>query len=536
MGPFVETLAVICLVWSVAVVVVQGIGIAAIFRFFSKPAPPPVSSKLGQDTPTVTVIRPVKGLEPRLYECIASTFRQDYPIDKLSIRLCVEDETDPAYPVLQKLIHDFPHHDAQVLVESQDPILHGTKGHVDNLGPNPKIRNISRAYREAKGEIVWIIDCNVWVSSGVLGRMVDKLMGFAPAGKSAKPYKFVHQMPLVVDIVDYNRPGVEDSQVLLSSATETEGIPGITKDSGEDLLTRICRHGGGRLDEMFFATTHVKFYGAINSVSIAPCIVGKSNMFRKAHLDQVTDPSSNPIIPKGENKRSGVDYFSFNICEDHLIGDLLWRSNIPGYLNHGIVWGDLVVQPMSSMSIASYVARRCRWLRARKFTVLAATLVEPGVESLLCCAYFAFALTTLPWFHDKLGIPQSWSSMGLIWLVAVTAWMFLDWRTFKHLHSGGSVRVNHDSPQFVRGTANTDGMPRRRFFEWFLAWVGREVLALPVWTWAVLCGTTITWRGKTFRVDLDASVVEIEEGSSTRNCSRTPELERARQFSKDRLD
>ncbi|KAH0594537.1 hypothetical protein MHUMG1_07888 [Metarhizium humberi] len=535
MGSFVEIVAVICLIWAVAVVVVQGIGIAAIFRHFSRAASPPVSSKLAQDAPSITIIRPVKGLEPRLYECIASTFQQDYPADKLSVRLCVEDETDPAYPVLQRLVHDFPSFDAQVLVESRDPILHGTKGRVDNLGPNPKVRNISRAYREAKeGDIIWIIDCNVWVASGVLGRMVDKLMGYGPAGTSTTPYKFVHQMPLVVDVVDYSRPGTEDNQVLLSSPSEAGASSSTAKES-QDLLTRICRHGGGRLDEMFMATTHVKFYGAINSVGIAPCIVGKSNMFRKAHLDRVTMESSNRMLRDGDERPKGVDYFSYNICEDHLIGDILWRSAIPGYSNHGIVWGDLVIQPMAGMSIVSYAARRVRWLRARKFTVLAATLVEPGIECFLCCAYFAFALTTLPWFHKTLHIPQTMSAMALIWLSAVTAWMLVDWQTFKLLHSGWSVQCGRDSPQFVRGTSQAGGMPRRGFLEWLLAWIGRESLALPVWTWAVLCGTTVTWRGKSFRVNMDTSVVEVA-GGVTRKSSRTPELERSRQSSKDRLD
>lgn len=499
------------------------------FRFFSKPALPSVSPTLDKNAPSVTIIRPVKGLEPQLYECIASTFRQTYPRDKISIRLCVEDETDAAYPVLQQLVRDFPEHDAQVLVETSDPILRGTKGHVDNMGPNPKIRNISRAYREAKGEIVWIVDCNVWVAKGVLGRMVDKLMGFAPAGQTpqAQPYKFVHQMPIVVDIADYGR-----SRVGAKSAPDMA-----EEDLGDDgLLTKIVRQGGGRLDEMFFATSHAKFYGAINSVGVAPCIVGKSNMFRKAHLDQATTPSTNPILSKTDNKGTGVDYFSSYICEDHLIGELLWRTNIPGYLNHGLVWGDLVVQPLKSMSVMSYAARRVRWLRARKFTVLAATLVEPGIESLLCCAYLAFALTTISWFHETLGIPQTWSTMGFIWLVAVASWIFLDWRTSQLLHSGLSFHSDSDTPRFARGTCHAGGMPRRSFLEWFLAWLGREVMALPIWAWAVLCGANVQWRGKTFRVDMDSSVVELDDGCTARKPLRAPEAERVRQSSKDRQD
>ncbi|KAG5980835.1 hypothetical protein E4U55_003566 [Claviceps digitariae] len=540
MLPLVEIIAAICLLWAIAVVVVQGIGVAAIFRYFSKPALPSVSPTLDKNAPTVTIIRPVKGLEPLLYECIASTFQQAYPTDKISIRLCVEDETDPAYPVLQQLVHDFPEYDAQILTETSDPVLHGTSGHVDNLGPNPKIRNISRAYREAKGEIIWIMDCNVWVAKGVLGRMVDKLMGFAPAGQTAQPYKFVHQMPIVVDIADYSRSGVEDShEVQFPSALKEKSVPGMAEDMGKNhdgLLTKIMRQGGGRLDEMFFATSHDKFYGAINSVGVAPCIVGKSNMFRKAHLDQATTPSRNPILDKTDNKGIGVDYFSSYICEDHLIGDLLWRTNIPGHQNHGMIRGDLVVQPLKSMSVMSYAARRVRWLRARKFTVLAATLLEPGVESLLCCAYLAFSLTTLSWFHENLGIPQTWSSMGFIWLVAVASWMFLDWQTFQHLHSGAGVQFDNDSPRFARGTCHAGGVPKRGFLEWSLAWLAREVMALPVWTWAVLCGANVRWRGKTFRVAMDSSVVELDDGCMVRKPLRALEVERARQSSKDRLD
>ncbi|RFU79283.1 ceramide glucosyltransferase [Trichoderma arundinaceum] len=530
MTSIVEAVATVCLVWAVAIVFVQTVGISAIFRFFSRRAPPSVSSKLGGDAPSVTIIRPVKGLEPCLYECIASTFRQNYPREKVSIRLCVEDTSDPAYPVLERLIKDFPSHDAQILVENEDPILHGPEGRVNTLGPNPKIRNISRAYREAAGEVIWIIDCNVWVASGVLGRMVDKLMGYTAAGAPpARPYKFVHQLPVVVDVVDYQQDSSAESQRFLGTAAETSAL------GNETLSQRLWKNGGGRLDEMFMATTHVKFYGAINIVGIAPCIVGKSNMFRKAHLDQVTDPAQNPILPRDNERPRGVDYFSHNICEDHLIGDLLWRSKIPGYSNHGIAWSDLVLQPMAGMSVSSYAARRVRWLRARKFTVLAATLVEPGVESFLCCAYFAFALTTLPWFNETFGIPQTWSAMALIWTLSILAWMTVDWHTFKLLHTGCTIETDQDTPKFAFGSSSPRGLPRRRFLEWLPAWIGREALALPIWTWAVLLGTTVNWRGKVFHVRLDTSVEELPSETPART-TRTPELERARQSSKDRLD
>ncbi|ROT39019.1 ceramide glucosyltransferase [Sodiomyces alkalinus F11] len=514
----VEAAAYICAIWSFFVFIVQSIGISRIFASCSYRPRPPVTPSLPKDqVPHVTIIRPVKGLEPELYHCLASTFHLDYPLDKLTVYLCVSEKTDPAYPVLLKLAQDYRQFDVRVFVEHDDPLLHGSAGHVDNLGPNPKIRNVSRAYREAKGDIIWMIDCNIWVGKGTAGRMVDKLLGLRHDGKQGQPYKFVHMLPLVVDTVSlWGSPSPQsENETLLSSSSPTSegGLPTYLSRNDNTLLARIRNHGGGRLDEMFMATTHAKFYSAINTVGIAPCIVGKSNMFRKSHLDTLTDPAQNPSLPAHKTPHpTGIDYFSNYICEDHLIGDLLFRSKLPGLKNHGLVFGDLAVQPTAGMSVASYIGRRVRWLRARKWTVITATLVEPGVESLLCCAYCAFALTTIPWFHERWGVPQTWAAMGWIWLATVALWVMGDWFTYRRLHAGHSTEVDERTPGFARGTSNRGGAPGRSFFlEWIPAWVGREVLALPIWTWAVLLGATVNWRGNKFLVRMDMSVVEYDK-------------------------
>lgn len=477
----------------------------------------------------------MKGLEPHLYECIVSSFLQNYPLEKLTIRLCVEDKSDPAYPTLKKIVEEFPAFDAEVLVETEDPVLNGSLGIADNLGPNPKIRNVSRAYREAKGDIIWVMDCNVWIAKDVMGRMVDKLMGYAVGGGSQRPYKFVHHLPIVADTIDYSSSLSPDGQALLSSPTEAGPFADQTPLQNPDMVTKIRSQGGGRLDEMFFATSHAKFYSAINTVGVAPCIVGKSNMFRRSQLDEATNPDLNPNVPREQNRPLGIDYFSHQICEDHLIGELLWGFKIPGYSNHGLVWGDLAVQPMTGMSVAAYAARRARWLRARKLTVPAATFVEPGVESFLCCAYFAFAVTTLPFFNESFGVPRTWSAMALTWLIAEAVWMIQDWFLTSRLQSGITINSDNDTPSFARGQATQGGVPKRPFLEWFPAWLGREALALPVWVWAVLLGRTVTWRGKSFRVRYDTTVYEVTEEGRERN-ARTPELERAASRNKRRLD
>lgn len=456
--------------------------------------------------PHVTILRPVKGLEPYLYECLAATFRQTYPKDKLTIYFCVSSHHDPAYPILRQLLEDFPTFDAKVLIEEEDPNLSGI-GKSTNLGPNPKIRNMSRGYREAKGDIIWIIDCNVWVGSGVAGRMVDMLCGFTNDCKGIK-YKFVHQLPLVVDISDLSPAHIlpHDSPISSSKAS-------------------FLSNYGGLLEELFLSTAHAKFYTAISAVAIAPCTVGKSNMFRRSHLNALTsgDPSRSP----------GIDFFSENICEDHLIGDILWKSPVPHTIlasaenegnirispnanpnapsrpfraskwrNHGLVPFDLCIQPMR-LSLSDYIARRVRWLRVRKFTVPLATLVEAGTESFLCTLYLAFGATTHPFCTEVLHIPSTRTAFWTLWIFGVLAWMGVDWITYSRLQGGSTIEG--------RGPEFTAARKKRGARDWLVGWIGREVLAFWVWLWAVFGGVQVVWRGRKFWVWFDMRVHTIAE-------------------------
>ncbi|KAK6835088.1 ceramide glucosyltransferase [Apiospora arundinis] len=493
MATAVEALGYVSLVWGVFVIGVQAIGSYRLFRNYAAVPKKPVSPTLPKkDVPHVTVMRPAKGLEPFLYECLASTFRQDYPRDRFTIYFCVSSKDDAAYAVMRQLLDDFPDFDARIFVEDEDPLLVRDDG--KQLGPNPKIRNLSRAYREAKGDLIWIVDCNVWIASGAAGHMVDRLCGYGGDGRM--PNKFVPP--------DAHRGRYGD--------------PGTTHD--REVSTSLLSQGGGRLEEMFMATEHAKFYGAINTVGVAPCALGKSNMFRKSHLRHGHRFEQEPYLARvciASAIWAGPLLGLY--CEDHLIGDLLWRTQIPGFSNHGLAWGDLAIQPMAGMSVAAYIARRKRWLRVRKWTVLAATLVEPGIQSLICCTSIAYGLTTVPWMNTYLGIPQTWASWALCWTGAITFWIVHDRILFGRLHAGHSVQIDEHTPAFARGTAR-GGTERRRFGEWFLAWLGREFLAFPIWTWAVLLGTSVTWRGEKFRVKSDMTVVAWDEATDGPDVTR----------------
>ncbi|KAL2040632.1 hypothetical protein N7G274_006611 [Stereocaulon virgatum] len=395
---------------------------------------------------------------------------------------------------------------------------------------------MSRAYREAKGDIIWIIDCNVWISPPVAGRMVDLLCGFTPTATGRK-YKFVHQLPLVVNVESPDPTGSSRASNFRSSGPNS-AFP-IPKT-------------GGILEELFLSTSHAKFYTAIATVAIAPCTVGKSNMFRRFHLNALTSdllaPKNSTAKRKGgkEDHDPGIDFFSDNICEDHLIGDLLWRSPVPTHIQktassegHEIsdpahlltasankfTWGNhallpphpsnLATQPTSQMSLTTFIDRRTRWLRVRKFTVTLATLVEPGTESLLCSLYGAYGLTSLPFINRTLSIPQSWTAFWMIWLLSVVCWAAIDRYTWTLLQHGGTTSAS-ERPIFGR----TRGA-RRPLGEWTLAWLGREVLAFPIWCWAIWGGVSVVWRGRKFWVGRDMKVHEILEERGDRKGKET---------------
>lgn len=463
----------------------------------------------------MTILRPVDGREPLQRECLASTFHQNYPAARLTVYFCVASKSDSAYARLMNLVAEYPAFDARVFVEEEDESLRNTSGLADRLGPNPKIRNMSAAYRAAKGDLIWIVDSNVWVSGSACGLMVDRLCGInsldnEPTGRK---YKFVHQLPLAADV-----------------STSVPLLPGGTKGGW-----------GAALDELFLATAHGKFYTAISTVAVAPCIVGKSNMFRRRHLDALTPPQQ-------PGRAAGIDFFSDNICEDHLIGDLLWKRRMPtdvlrraategvsppasssssllqpssysNWGNHSLILNPPCVQPLAHVSLTTYIARRARWLRVRKFTVPTATLVEPGTESLLATACLATSAVNIPWLREALGLAEdpSWNTWLRVFACGMLAWALLDlllWVVLRSWNtegrSSGWPAVNEEAARRTRALAGKAGL--RKGLGWFaVAWLGRELLAAPVWAWAVFGGTRVEWRGRSFRVGMDAKVREIEE-------------------------
>jgi ceramide glucosyltransferase len=65
----------------------------------------------------VSILRPLRGLDPNMYENLETSFTQQYP--KFEIIFAVADERDPCLNVVRDLIDKYPHVDARVSLGKQ---------------------------------------------------------------------------------------------------------------------------------------------------------------------------------------------------------------------------------------------------------------------------------------------------------------------------------------------------------------------------------------------------------------------------------
>ncbi|KAF9584157.1 hypothetical protein BGW38_007386 [Lunasporangiospora selenospora] len=327
-----------------------------------------------------------------MYENLASSFCQDYP--RFEIIFSVAQPNDPAIAVVQELMKQYPNVDARLIT--------GEKV----VGINPKINNMIRPYEEAKYDIVWICDSNVYVDPGCMGRSVDKML---------KPgVGLVHHLPFGV------RP-----------------------------LTL-----GSELELMFLDSVHAKMYLFINWTGLASCVVGKSNLYRRSDLDKV----------------GGLAAFGKYMAEDNLVATAIFNM---GYKHE--MTSDLAYQTLGSMSPSDYFMRRARWTRIRKYTVTSATILEPFIEMIGCGLIASYGFNLL------------WQIHALNFLAFhVVTWFLVDLSLFQAL-SGETV-------DNLRG--------------FLMAWCMRELVALPLYAYAVL-GSTVDWRDQIFLLRRDSTVVAL---------------------------
>lgn len=130
----------------------------AIYRARRPDAPSSLASASAANLPPVSILRPVRGLDPYDELTLRSSFTLAYAHYELI--LCCEDGDDPIIPVIRRLMAEHPRVEAKLLVGR------------DSLSSNPKLNNLIKGWREARHAWVVMADSNVLMPPDYLQRLL----------------------------------------------------------------------------------------------------------------------------------------------------------------------------------------------------------------------------------------------------------------------------------------------------------------------------------------------------------------------------
>jgi len=118
----------------------------------------------GGDSPSISILKPLKGTDPEMYESFRSHCLQNYPRE-YEIIFGVSDSDDPAFALVQRLQAEFLRIPIRVVVCKK------------NLGNNTKVSNLAQMLAEARYDYLIVNDSDIRVPPdyllSVTGRLTD---------------------------------------------------------------------------------------------------------------------------------------------------------------------------------------------------------------------------------------------------------------------------------------------------------------------------------------------------------------------------
>jgi len=112
--------------------------------------------------PPVSILKPLKGIDPDIYESFRSHCLQDYP--EYEIVFGVSDASDPAVASVKQLQKEFPERSIQLLT---CPSI---------LGTNVKVSNLAQMVRKARYDNLIVNDSDIRVERDYLRRVISPLI------------------------------------------------------------------------------------------------------------------------------------------------------------------------------------------------------------------------------------------------------------------------------------------------------------------------------------------------------------------------
>ena len=116
---------------------------------------------LTEATPPISILKPLKGTDPQIYECLRSHCLQDHP--EYEIIFGASDPNDPAIATVKKLQGEFPANKIQLIV---CPKI---------LGANIKVSNLAQMLPLARHDHLIVNDSDIRVERNYLRRVIAPL-------------------------------------------------------------------------------------------------------------------------------------------------------------------------------------------------------------------------------------------------------------------------------------------------------------------------------------------------------------------------
>jgi ceramide glucosyltransferase len=224
----------------------------------------------GDFTPPVSILKPIRGLDPDAYENFASFCRQDYP--EYEVLFCA-DPDDPAIPALDRLAREFP--------ERRIRVLSGAA----RQATNDKCARLACLVGEAQYEYVVISDSDVRARPDYLRSVVAPLANPKTGAVtcfyvSAEDGSFVDRLQSVGMMADFY-PGIVVAwqldgikfalgPTIATTRTRLEGFGGyaaIENRPGDDLLVgRLIADQGYDVELLAYPITTVADFRSLKEL------------------------------------------------------------------------------------------------------------------------------------------------------------------------------------------------------------------------------------------------------------------------------
>ncbi len=159
--------------------------------------------------PSVSILKPVRGLDPEMYESFASHCRQDYPGD-YEIIFAAAGAEDPAVEAIERLQREFPERSIRLVLCPE------------TLGTNGKVSSLVQALPHARFDHVLISDSDILVSprylrrimAGFMAAKTEKRVGMVTALYRGRAYRTIPSRMEALGIATDFAPNVLTARLL----------------------------------------------------------------------------------------------------------------------------------------------------------------------------------------------------------------------------------------------------------------------------------------------------------------------------------